>query len=55
MRGKTKMTVARDLADFLVGTATSDLPPQAMQHAAMVIASTIDTTPTMPVMVTYQR
>ena len=41
MRGKTKMTVARDLADFLVGTTTSDLPPQAMQHAAMVIASTI--------------
>ena len=35
------MTVARVLADFLVGTATSDLPPQAMRHAAMVIASTI--------------
>jgi 2-methylcitrate dehydratase PrpD len=35
------MTVARELADFLVGTATSDLPPQAMRHAAMVIASTI--------------
>jgi 2-methylcitrate dehydratase PrpD len=35
------MTVARDLAEFLVGTKTSDLPPQAMQHAAMVIASTI--------------
>jgi 2-methylcitrate dehydratase PrpD len=35
------MTVAHDLADFLVGTATSDLPPQAMRHAAMVIASTI--------------
>jgi 2-methylcitrate dehydratase PrpD len=35
------MTVARELADFLVGTKTSDLPPQAMQHASMVIASTI--------------
>jgi 2-methylcitrate dehydratase PrpD len=35
------MTVARELADFLIGTATSDLPPQAMRHAAMVIASTI--------------
>jgi 2-methylcitrate dehydratase PrpD len=35
------MTVARDLAEFLVGTKTSDLPPQAMQHAAMIIASTI--------------
>jgi 2-methylcitrate dehydratase PrpD len=35
------MTVAHDLADFLVGTATSDLPPQAMRHAAMIIASTI--------------
>ncbi|WP_158921053.1 MmgE/PrpD family protein [Acidisphaera sp. S103] len=35
------MTVARDLADFLVGTSTEDLPPQAMRHAAMIIASTI--------------
>jgi 2-methylcitrate dehydratase PrpD len=35
------MTVARELADFLVGTKTADLPPPAMQHAAMVIASTI--------------
>jgi len=35
------MTVARELADFLVGTKTSDLPPQAMQYASMVIASTI--------------
>ena len=35
------MTVAHDLADFLVGTATSDLPPQAMRHATMIIASTI--------------
>lgn len=35
------MTVARDLADFLTKTKMSDLPPQALQHAAMVIASTI--------------
>jgi 2-methylcitrate dehydratase PrpD len=35
------MTVARELAEFLVNTSTADLPPQAMQHAAMVIASTI--------------
>jgi 2-methylcitrate dehydratase PrpD len=35
------MTVARDLADFLVGTSTSDLPPQTLRHAAMIIASTI--------------
>jgi 2-methylcitrate dehydratase PrpD len=35
------MTVAGDLADFLVGTSTADLPPQAIQHAAMMIASTI--------------
>ena len=35
------MTVARDLADFLTATKVSDLPPQALQHAAMVIASTI--------------
>jgi 2-methylcitrate dehydratase PrpD len=34
------MTVARELAAFLVGTSKSDLPPQAMQHAAMIIAST---------------
>jgi 2-methylcitrate dehydratase PrpD len=33
------MTVARDLADFL--TRTEDLPPQTLQHAAMIIASTI--------------
>lgn len=35
------MTVARDLADFLVGTSGPDLPPQTTQHAAMIIASTI--------------
>jgi 2-methylcitrate dehydratase PrpD len=35
------MTVARELAEFLVATKTSDLPPQALQHAAMIVASTI--------------
>jgi 2-methylcitrate dehydratase PrpD len=35
------MTVARQLADFLTGTTTADLPAQAMDHAAMLIASTI--------------
>src|ERR1700760_3492714 len=35
------MTVARDLAEFLVGSKTSELPAQAMQHAAMIIASPI--------------
>lgn len=35
------MTVARELAEFLAGTSSADLPPQAMRHAAMIIASTI--------------
>ena len=35
------MTVARALAEFLCGTSTADLPPRAMDHAAMIIASTI--------------
>jgi 2-methylcitrate dehydratase PrpD len=35
------MTVAREIADFLTGTKTADLPAQAMQHATMIIASTI--------------
>src|ERR1700710_3126386 len=35
------MTVAYQLAEFFVETRTADLPPQAMQHAAMIIASTI--------------
>ena len=35
------MTVARDLAEFLTRTAASDLPAQAIDHAAMLIASTI--------------
>jgi 2-methylcitrate dehydratase PrpD len=35
------MTVARDLAEFLTRTTTQDLPTQAVDHAAMLIASTI--------------
>jgi 2-methylcitrate dehydratase PrpD len=35
------MTVARRLAEFLTETKTADLPEQALDHAAMVIASTL--------------
>ena len=35
------MTVAERLAEFLTATAASDLPPLAIDHAAMLIASTI--------------
>ncbi len=35
------MTVARQIADFLAGTAVADLPPRALDYAAMLIASTI--------------
>ena len=35
------MSVARDLANFLVGVTASELPPQALDHAAMLVASTI--------------
>lgn len=35
------MTVARDLANFFTGVTPSDLPPQALDHAAMLVASTI--------------
>jgi 2-methylcitrate dehydratase PrpD len=35
------MTAARELAEFLTMTPTGDLPPQALDHAAMLIASTI--------------
>jgi 2-methylcitrate dehydratase PrpD len=35
------MTVARDLAEFLTRLTAQDLPPQALDHAAMLIASTI--------------
>ena len=35
------MTVARQLAEFVTATTTADLPPAAIDHAAMLIASTI--------------
>jgi 2-methylcitrate dehydratase PrpD len=35
------MSAARDLANFLTGVTPSDLPPQALDHAAMLVASTI--------------
>ncbi len=35
------MTVARELADFLTPISAAEVPAQAMEHAAMLIASTI--------------
>jgi 2-methylcitrate dehydratase PrpD len=35
------MTVARSLAEFLTRVSYGDLPPQSVDHAAMLIASTI--------------
>ncbi|HYP35567.1 MAG TPA: MmgE/PrpD family protein, partial [Stellaceae bacterium] len=35
------MTVARELAEFLARSSPSDLPLQAVEHAAMLIASTL--------------
>ena len=35
------MTVARSLAEFLTRVSDADLPPQTVEHAAMLIASTI--------------
>jgi 2-methylcitrate dehydratase PrpD len=35
------MTVARSLAEFLTGVSYADLPTQTVDHAAMLIASTI--------------
>jgi 2-methylcitrate dehydratase PrpD len=35
------MTVARELAEFVTRTTAADLPAQAIDHAAMLIASTI--------------
>ena len=35
------MTVATELAEFLTRTSSSDLPQQAIDHAAMLIASTL--------------
>src|SRR5689334_23482723 len=40
MRG-TGMSTARELAEFLTRTTPDDLPAQAVDHAAMLIASTI--------------
>ena len=37
----TNDDAARDLAEFLTGVTPSDLPAQAMDHAAMLIASTL--------------
>src|SRR5215471_9075921 len=36
-----RMTVATELAEFLTRTSSSDLPQQAIDHAAMLIASTL--------------
>src|SRR5262245_17276329 len=35
------MTIARDLAKLVNGTAYKDLPAQTVDHAAMLIASTV--------------
>src|SRR5438552_485719 len=35
------MTVAKELAEFLTQIGPADLPPQAIDHAAMLIASTL--------------
>src|SRR3954465_6449147 len=35
------MTVAGRLSDFLTQVAAADLPEQALQHATMIIASTV--------------
>jgi 2-methylcitrate dehydratase PrpD len=35
------MTVARELAEFLIWTSPSDIPQQPLDHAAMLIASTL--------------
>src|SRR5260370_8854146 len=35
------MSAARDLANFLVGVTAAELPPQSLDHAAMLVASTI--------------
>jgi hypothetical protein len=35
------MTVARELAEFLTRTNPADLPEQTLEHAAMLIASTL--------------
>ena len=35
------MSIARELAGFLAGVSYADIPPQALEHAAMLILSTI--------------
>jgi 2-methylcitrate dehydratase PrpD len=40
-RKEFAMTVARSLAEFLTKVSYADLPPQAVEHAAMLIASTL--------------
>src|SRR5882757_6876548 len=35
------MTIARDLAEFLAGLSINDLPPQPVEHAAMLVASAL--------------
>ena len=35
------MSIARDLAAFLTGVSYADIPPQAIDHAAMLISSTL--------------
>ena len=35
------MTVAGALAEFLTQTSYADIPPQAVDHASMIVASTI--------------
>src|SRR5258708_19594650 len=35
------MTIARDLAEFLAGLSINDLPPLPVEHAAMLVASTL--------------
>jgi 2-methylcitrate dehydratase PrpD len=40
-RGYETLTVARELAEFLIRTAPSDIPQQPLDHAAMLIASTL--------------
>ena len=35
------MSVARDLATFLTQVSHTDIPPQALDHAAMFFSSTV--------------
>ena len=35
------MSIARDLATFLTGVSYADLPPQSLEHAMMLISSTL--------------